>query len=410
MSTGGPDLFVICKSCGSEVSPYITECPYCGNRLRKRAPKIDRQGRVAERRRRRPPAPSLPRLKRGEIPGIRAESRPYATIVLVVLGLVGCLLWRTGLVASGPDRDRPASPGPHWWRLLTAPFVYDNTGFAIVTLGTIGLYGTLVERRHGPIPVIALVALGGIGGIAATVAVYPDPVVLGANGAALALLVAWAIPDLLTLRAGEEIEGDLLGTAVIAVVVALMPLVVADASWVADGVGVLAGVGGRAAAHPDRRALISATLIVPGSPATRRADRARRASGPRASGGTAASRPPEVIASTGQPALRLGDVRGERRERLRVGAVAAGAAAAAAWSGRASSSRTPSMAGTAAASTSAARPLASASSCRWPSRPKPVTSVRAWAPAALRGGRRVAVERGHDLDRRLEGRVVAARA
>ena len=70
MSTGNPDLFVICKSCGAEVSPYITECPYCGNRLRKRAPKLDREGRVTERRRlrRRPPTPSLPRLRRGEIP------------------------------------------------------------------------------------------------------------------------------------------------------------------------------------------------------------------------------------------------------------------------------------------------------------------------------------------------------
>jgi membrane associated rhomboid family serine protease len=241
MSTGGPDLFVICKSCGSEVSPYITECPYCGNRLRKRAPKIDRQGRVAERRRRRPPAPSLPRLKRGEIPGIRAESRPYATIALVVLGLVGCLLWRTGLI--GLDTIRVfGKPGSQWWRLLTAPFVYDNTGFAIVTLGTIGLYGTLMEHRHGPLLVLALFALGGIGGIAATVAVSSEPIVLGAGGAALALLVAWAIPDLLSLRAGEEIEGDVLGTAVVAAVVALMPLVVADASWVADGVGVLAGL------------------------------------------------------------------------------------------------------------------------------------------------------------------------
>src|SRR5436309_14978721 len=37
------DLNVICKNCGSEVSPYITECPYCGQRLRKRAPKLSRQ-------------------------------------------------------------------------------------------------------------------------------------------------------------------------------------------------------------------------------------------------------------------------------------------------------------------------------------------------------------------------------
>src|ERR671921_43274 len=40
----GPDLFVVCKSCGSEVSPYVTECPYCGTRLRKRAPKLERVG------------------------------------------------------------------------------------------------------------------------------------------------------------------------------------------------------------------------------------------------------------------------------------------------------------------------------------------------------------------------------
>src|SRR5438105_14199117 len=99
MSTGNPELFVVCKSCGSEVSPYITECPYCGNRLRKRAPKIDRDGRVTERRRRRPATPSLPRLRQGEIPGIRADSRPYAALALVLAGIIGCLLWRTALVS-----------------------------------------------------------------------------------------------------------------------------------------------------------------------------------------------------------------------------------------------------------------------------------------------------------------------
>ena len=241
MTSGGPDLFVICKSCGSEVSPYITECPYCGNRLRKRAPKIDRDGRVAERRRRRPPTPSLPRLKRGEIPGIRAESRPYATLVLLVAGLVGCLLWRTGLVKFS-DMAVVGKPGAHWWRLITASFTYANTGFAFVTLGTIALYGWLIERRHGPAAVLALYALGGIGGVAVTAAAYDFPIVQGANGAALAMLVAWAIPDLLAVRAGEDIEGDLLGTAVIAAVVALMPLAVNDTSWIADGVGVAAGL------------------------------------------------------------------------------------------------------------------------------------------------------------------------
>jgi hypothetical protein len=241
VSTGGPDLFVICKSCGSEVSPYITECPYCGNRLRKRAPKLDREGRVADKRRRRPPAPSLPRLRSGEIPGIRADSRPYATIVLLVLGLVGCLLWRTSLV-SFSDVAIVGKPGPHPWRLLTAPFTYDNTGYAFAALAAIALYGWLLERRHGPMPVLVLFLVGGVGGIGATAAAYSDPVVAGGGGAALALLCAWAVPDLLSLRGRHEIDGDLLGTGVFAAVLAAMPLAVSDASWIANGVGAAAGL------------------------------------------------------------------------------------------------------------------------------------------------------------------------
>jgi membrane associated rhomboid family serine protease len=243
MSTGNPDLFVICRSCGSEVSPYITECPYCGNRLRKRAPKLDRHGRVAEKRRRRPPAPALPRLRRGEIPGIRAESRPYATALLVLAGMAGYLVWRTGNI-NITQVAVIEKPGSHWWRLITAPFVYDNLGFAFLALGTIAVYGWLLERRHGPLPVIALFAIGGVGGAAATAATYTDPVALGGNGAALALLVAWVIPDLLALRRRQDIDGDLLGTLLIGIVVALMPLVVTEPapSWISDAVGVLGGI------------------------------------------------------------------------------------------------------------------------------------------------------------------------
>jgi len=78
--------------------------------------------------------------------------------------------------------------------------------------------------------------------MAATAAVYSFPVALGGNGLALALLVAWAIPDVISLRRREDVDGDLIGTAVIAAVVALMPLAGVHASWVADGVGLLAGV------------------------------------------------------------------------------------------------------------------------------------------------------------------------
>ena len=123
-----------------------------------------------------------------------------------------------------------------------APFTYVNTGYAIVALGTIALYGWLLERRHGPALVLMLFAIAAVGGAAVTAADSTLPLALGANGGALALLIAWAIPDLLSLRAGEDIDGDLLGTAVIGVVVLLMPLAAPGASWISAGVGVLAGI------------------------------------------------------------------------------------------------------------------------------------------------------------------------
>jgi hypothetical protein len=94
-----PDLFVVCKNCGSEVSPYVTECPYCGQRVRKRAPKIDRSsGEPTTKRRRR--ARKLPRLRAEEIAGIAPETRPYATGALLLACVVGMLLY-----AADPTMD-----------------------------------------------------------------------------------------------------------------------------------------------------------------------------------------------------------------------------------------------------------------------------------------------------------------
>jgi hypothetical protein len=240
VSAGGPDLFVICKSCGSEVSPYITECPYCGNRLRKRAPKLDRDGRVADRRLR-TPKPSLPRLRPGEIPGIRAELRPYAAIALVLAGIAGCLVWRTSLLRL----DQIAvfgKPQEHWWKLVTAAFTYDNSGFAFAVLGTVALFGWLLERRYGPLAVLSLFGAGAVGGLGITALVYPVPIALGGNGGALALLGAWSTPELVALARRESVDSDLIGTAVVAAVVLLMPLAAPHASWIAGGFGLMLGL------------------------------------------------------------------------------------------------------------------------------------------------------------------------
>jgi membrane associated rhomboid family serine protease len=243
VSSGAPDLFVICKSCGSEVSPYITECPYCGNRLRKRAPKLDRDGRPKEpsrHRRGRSPAPSLGPLKRGEIPGIRADARPYATIALVVASLVLLVLTKAGVVGLG----RVAVVGPlkdNEWQIFTAPFAYDNSGYAFVALFAIAIFGWLVERRHGPLAVALLFVAGGAGGFAVTATLDAFPIALGGNGAALALLVAWAIPDLRELRRSHDVDGDLLGAAAFAVVLLLLPVAVDTADSLAGATGVAAG-------------------------------------------------------------------------------------------------------------------------------------------------------------------------
>jgi len=222
------------------VSPYITECPYCGTRLRKRAPKLDRNGRITEKVGRRPLTPSLSRLRRGEIPGIRHESHAYATGLLVLLGVIGTLIYRTSIF-SPFDLVVAGSPSHQLWRVFVSPFVYDNTGYAIITLLIIAVFGWLLERRHGPVVVVALVLIGGAGGVAVT-GELSNGAFLGGNGAALALLCAWAVPDLSLLLGKHDYDGDLLGTGVLAAVMALMPLAAPSASPIAAAVGVAAGL------------------------------------------------------------------------------------------------------------------------------------------------------------------------
>src|SRR5881398_1661453 len=94
-----PELSVVCKSCGAEVSPYITECPYCGARVQKRAPKLDRGGvpRAPKRARSRP---QLPRLRPGEIPGIRPDRRAWATWLIVLASVLVTVGLKSGLFSG----------------------------------------------------------------------------------------------------------------------------------------------------------------------------------------------------------------------------------------------------------------------------------------------------------------------
>ena len=245
-----PDLFVVCKNCGSEVSPYVTECPYCGQRVRKRAPKIDRSsGEAATKRRRR--ATKLPRLRAEEIAGIAPDTRPYATGALILLCAIGVLVF-----AADPGRDLGSllvsnRGEDDVWRWFTTPFFHaDQLGYAFVALVAAGVFGTLLERRFGPVAVVLTFVLAGAGGaaLAALLETPPllsgdDPIwtVMGANGAALGLLCAWLVDDRLAARRGEDRENDLLGVYVIAAVLVLLSLTTREANIAAAVGGALVG-------------------------------------------------------------------------------------------------------------------------------------------------------------------------
>ena len=244
-----PDLFVVCKNCGSEVSPYVTECPYCGQRVRKRAPKLDRGAEKEEQPKRRRRT-RLPRLRPDEIEGIAPDTRPVATMALIAISLVTTLV----VVADETiDLGTIVVPGgDDVWRWFTAPFVHGNAiGYAFVTLVAVGIFGSMLERRFGPVPLVVVFVLAGAAGSAVAVTLEVPALfneftgtgtpVQGANGAALGLLCAWLVDDRRAARRGDPRESDLLGVGVIAVLLVLLSLAIEEANIGAAAGGAAAG-------------------------------------------------------------------------------------------------------------------------------------------------------------------------
>jgi membrane associated rhomboid family serine protease len=227
-----PDLFVVCRNCGSEVSPYVTECPYCGQRVRKRAPKLDRSGgepQPKRRRRSRRRRPTLPRLRPEEIAGIAPDTRPYATFTLLAICVASILVSRADASLDLGYLQVPV--GDQVWRLFASPFLFDDQiGYAFVCLVAVGIFGTLLERRFGPFVVVAVFVLSGAAGMALTDTAQTPPLftndnsffVFGANGAALGLLCAWLVDDRLAARREDDRDNDLLGVYVIAIALVLL--------------------------------------------------------------------------------------------------------------------------------------------------------------------------------------------
>jgi membrane associated rhomboid family serine protease len=251
----GPELSVVCKSCGSEVSPYVTECPYCGTRLRKRAPKLERVGdevRVredrADRRRRKQAARRL-RARQ-----IDLTARPVITITAILIPSLLIVVERASNL-SVTDLGAIVGPvGDEWWRYLAAPFVYDDVGYLFACGLAIAIFLPGLERRIGPVASVLLVLGCGALGMLAADGLDSSfgngiPIAAGGNGIALGALTAWVV-----MRDGEQRgdptdQFDRLPVAVAAVVLLLLPLFEDFADpWAGLVGGLVGGACGLAAA------------------------------------------------------------------------------------------------------------------------------------------------------------------
>jgi membrane associated rhomboid family serine protease len=261
------ELTVVCKSCGSEVSPYVTECPYCGTRLRKRAPKLERRGEGFEaqetrrdRRRRRAAERRERRAQRARVRGLSlAAGRPYVTIaailgpalVVVVQRGADLSLTELGIVSGAPGVADP------WWHYLAAPFIYDDIGYLFVVGVAMALFVPGLERRLGSVPtLLLLIASGALGALAAAGVddALGDGFVLaaGGNGVALGALGAWYMVR--RVEARDDPDGlDVIPVVVAAMVLLLLPVVNDYANEWSGIVGGLVGLAAGFSATLGRR-------------------------------------------------------------------------------------------------------------------------------------------------------------
>lgn len=243
------EFFVICNNCGSEVSPYVTECPYCGTRLRKSAPDLKKQKKVEEREERKAEK-RRERLRAqyeggGASPGawLETSSRPLATTVLITVSIVASILAASGiphvslwmlenLVYLGNLGSTPTV-------VLTAPFIHLSAGYAFVCLFGFALFGAGIEKRFGPWAVIALWFAAGAAGVGMKALADPAHGALGAMGCVAGALLAWTV---YVVNREDLRDYDALGLAAVGFVICALPIATATASvWMLLG-GTLAGL------------------------------------------------------------------------------------------------------------------------------------------------------------------------
>ena len=245
------ELSVICKNCGSEVSPYVTECPYCGARLRKRAPKLERRGDGLEAKPRRSPASRLFRIK---LPSrARAAHRPYTTMAAIFASAVLLVVERASSASLITLGGLTVPLHGEWWRFFTASFAYVDIGYLFVVAVGLAIFAAGVERRLGSTATaVLLLACGSLGMLAASgvASAQGDIVVIaGGNGMALGAVAAWFAIRRAEANGAIDQDYDPIGVAVATAVLLALPIFESTADVVVGLVGgAVGGLAGLAAA------------------------------------------------------------------------------------------------------------------------------------------------------------------
>lgn len=232
------------------MSPYVTECPYCGTRLRKRAPKLERVGDELtpkeSRRRKRARRREAAAAERTPRSLSLSSDRPWTAVVAV---LVPALLLVIQRAAGLGVVDVGAILGPvggEWWRYLAAPWVYDDIGYLFVIGLAVAIFVPGLERRLGAAPAaILLVAAGSLGMLAAAglerAIGEAGATAAGGNGVALGALCAWYVIRRDEVEASGDDPLDRIALAIAAAVLVLLAAVDDWASLTAGLAGAIVG-------------------------------------------------------------------------------------------------------------------------------------------------------------------------
>ena len=278
----GPELSVVCRNCGSEVSPYVTECPYCGTRIRKRAPRLECEGdeiRIREGRREKKLRRDAERRERNDekraglgrsFPrGEELATKPVATIALLAIpAILYIVLNATGSIRGVAVTEATqlfteifdVTFGDDPWRYFVAPFFFVNAGYLFICGVGIAIFAPALERRLGSIPTLIMgIACGALSILAAdgVNSALGDGAHLasGANGMALGLLAAYVAVLEPERRADPDDSYDPVAVAVAAAVLLATPIVFPFANvWAGVAGGLVGGICGYTATLARRRA------------------------------------------------------------------------------------------------------------------------------------------------------------